>query len=416
MDPYDGSTATKFDTLMSGASVPANSCVHLGPGIFDTAGYYDGLSGSGFQAKTGWRIVGSGIDVTTLRLVTPATTQRVYAIAHALSSSTVDSFEVSDLTIDCNFVPAQGTSWAAGAVRVMGNHSRVVRVKVINWGNKNTGTPGFVIAMLTGDPSNGVTGVLNCGIEEGIAVDPHASAAGPVTVLHVGGKESASNIEEAFGIGPYIRNCFVDCGQTTDFTKDFRGLSMAWCKGGVVEGNQVHNTRYGGPYQTATGAQDLAVRNCVYRNVYKGPYWSMSAQGVQRLLVEGNSIEVATAAPNTEYAIQLDSTAVPPTYVHGNIIIRDNRVRYVDSGSGNGNGIRVYNAKNLLVRENVLDLSQAPPPYPLNCKNCGSVGYFENRTPAGVLLRGYNENNTTSYNELETEADEAFILGFIRKR
>ena len=136
MDPYDGSTATKFDTLMSGASAPANSCVHLGPGIFDTAGYYDGLSGSGFQAKTGWRIVGSGIDVTTLRLVTPATTQRVYAIAHALSSSTVDSFEVSDLTIDCNFVPAQGTSWTAGAVRVMGNHSRVVRVKVINWGNK----------------------------------------------------------------------------------------------------------------------------------------------------------------------------------------------------------------------------------------------------------------------------------------
>ena len=180
MDPYDGSTATKFDTLMSGASVPANSCVHLGPGIFDTAGYYDGLSGSGFQAKTGWRIVGSGIDVTTLRLVTPATTQRVYAIAHALSSSTVDSFEVSDLTIDCNFVPAQGTSWTAGAVRVMGNHSRVVRVKVINWGNKSTGTPGFVIAMLTGDPSNGVTGVLNCGIEECIAVNPHASAAGPV--------------------------------------------------------------------------------------------------------------------------------------------------------------------------------------------------------------------------------------------
>ena len=142
----------------------------------------------------------------------------------------------------------------------------------------------------------------------------------------------------------------------------------------------------------------------------------MSAQGVQRLLVEGNSIELATSAPSSEYAIQLDSTAVPPTYVHGNIIIRDNRLRYVDSGAGNGNGIRVYNAKNLLVRENVLELSPAQPLYPLNCKNCGSVGYFENRTSAGVLLRGYNENYTTSYNELETEADEAFILGFMKRR
>ena len=102
----------------------------------------------------------------------------------------------------------------------------------------------------------------------------------------------------------------------------------------------------------------------------------MSAQGVQRLLVEGNSIELATAAPNTEYAIQLDSTLAPPNYVHGNIIIRDNRVRYVDSGAGNGNGIRVYNAKNLLVRENVLELSPAQPLYPLNCKNCGSVDLF----------------------------------------
>jgi len=244
MDPYDGSTIAKFDTLMNGFAV--NTCIHLGPGIFETAGYYDGISGTYWQAKTGMRVVGSGIDVTTLKLVnTAATTQRVYAIGHALSSSTVDFFEVSDLTIDCNYVPAQGTSWTAGAVRVMGNHSRVVRVKVKNWGNKSTGTPGFVMAMLTGDPSLGVNGVLNCGIEQCIAVNPHTSAAGPITVLHVGGKETASTSEEAFGMGPYIRNCFVDCDQTTDFTKDYRALSMAWCKGGVVEGNRVDNTKFG---------------------------------------------------------------------------------------------------------------------------------------------------------------------------
>jgi len=102
-------------------------------------------------------------------------------------------------------------------------------------------------------------------------------------------------------------------------------------------------------------------------------------------------------------------------YVHGNIIIRDNRLRYVDSGAGNGNGIRVYNAKNLLVRENVLELSPAQPLYPLNCKNCGSVAYFENQTPAGVLLRGYNENYTTSYGELETDVEDAFILALAKK-
>ena len=80
-------------------------------------------------------------------------------------------------------------------------------------------------------------------------------------------QRDSQHSEEAFGVGPYIRNCFVDCGQTTDFTKDFRALSMAWCKGGVVESNQLHNTKYGGPYQTATGARELVVRNGYYRNV-----------------------------------------------------------------------------------------------------------------------------------------------------
>jgi hypothetical protein len=298
----------------------------------------------------------------------------------------------------------------------MGNHSRVVRVKVKNWGNKATGgAPGLVIAMLTGNPTTGVTGITNCGIEECIAVSPHpqTSATGPLTAFHVGGKEDATSAVEAFGLGPYIRNCFVDCGQTSDFTKDFRGLSMAWCKGGVVEGNQVHNTKYGGPYQTLTGARDLAVRNNTYRNVYKGPYWSMSSQGVQRLVVEGNSIELATGAPGSEYGIQLDSSPTPPPYAHGNVIIRDNRIRYVDGGTGAASGIKVWSAQNLLVRENTLELT---PTLPLLNKNCAAAQYFENRTPAGVLLRGYNEDTSRKYDELETDAEDAFILGLLKTK
>jgi hypothetical protein len=91
-------------------------------------------------------------------------------------------------------------------------------------------------------------------------------------------------------------------------------------------------------------------------------------------------------------------------------------VRYVDGLPGNANGIRVVNAKNLLVRENVVDVTPADP---LTNKNCESVDYFENRTPAGKLLRGYNDTGSSStafsYNELETEAEEAFILGFLKR-
>jgi len=566
MDPYDGSTLTKFDTLMSG--MPVNTCVHLGPGEFETAGFFDGMTSTYWRAKTGLRIVGSGIDVTKLKLVNGAASdQRVYTVATPLRTPLVtavtsfgslrnnyagwvgfqfvvgdtplvvtevgrwvvsgnnqshtvklfnadgtavpngsvsvntsgkpagqfayatlatpvtlaagttyalmsqetnggdqwydysntritlaaaasgvvgayganpppytvigagqsygpvslrygtmaDFFELSDLTINCNLAGVSGATSTAGAVRIMGNHSRVVRVKVTNWGNKSTSQEGFVIAMLTGDPGSGVNSVTNCGIEECIAVSPDASAAGKVTVLHVGGKEDATSAVEAFGLGPYIRNCFVDCGQTSDFSKDFRALSMAWCKGGVIEANQVHNTKYGGPYQTATGARDLVVRNNTYRNVWKGPYWSMASQGVQRLVVEGNSIELATGAPSSECAVQLHSTAPSGSYPHGNVVIRDNRIRYVDGGTGSAGGIKVWNAQNLLVRENTLELTPTLPERPLMNKNCGTAQYFENRTPAGVLIRGYNETTSIFSSELETDAEDAFILGLIKK-
>jgi len=415
-DPYDGSTIAKFDTLMNGFA--ANTCVHLGPtstaNPFQTAGYCDGPPASGWQPKSGMRIVGSGIDVTTLKLVSVATgTQRAYAIAHAISSSTVDFFELSDLAINCNWSGQSGSQVASGAVRVMGNHSRVVRVKVKNWGVKSGGPSGFVVAMLTGDPTIGVNGVTNCGIQECIVVvgDQAPSAPGFVNVLHVGGKEGAASPDEAFGLGPYIRNCFVDCGQTSDFTKDFRALSMAWCKGGVVEGNQVQNTRHGGPYQTATGAQDLAVRNNTYRNVWKGPYWSMASQGVQRLVVEGNSIELATTAAASDYAIQLEDGGSGG--VHGTVNLRGNRIRFVDGGSGSASGIRVRGATNLMVSENVLELSATNP---VRYDRCTAVRFFENRTPVGVLVRGYNETTGIFSSELETDAEDAFILGLLKTK
>ena len=55
-DPYDGSTAARFDARMS--ELPTNTRVYLGPGTFLTSGY--AVSGStGWQLKTGLKIVGS---------------------------------------------------------------------------------------------------------------------------------------------------------------------------------------------------------------------------------------------------------------------------------------------------------------------------------------------------------------------
>jgi hypothetical protein len=60
-----------FDEVMR--EIPPNTRIHLGPGVFQTRGFGTDAVGTtderGFQVKSGWKIVGSGMDVTTLQLV-----------------------------------------------------------------------------------------------------------------------------------------------------------------------------------------------------------------------------------------------------------------------------------------------------------------------------------------------------------
>ena len=273
-DPYDGSTAAKFDARMN--ETPANMRVHLGPGIFETKGYADGET-TGWQPKPGMNITGAGIDVTTLKLAGASQNKPYFTIGHALTTGSpavpnlLDYFEISDLTIDCNLGGQTPTQLSCAAVRIMGNHCRIRRVKATEWGTKYGAC--FIISVITANPPT-VTGVDDAGIEDCIVVNPSsASASGTaVTMIHAGGLETATTAE-AFGKAPYIRHCFLDGGKTTPGTGTvLRGLSMSWCKGGIIEGNQIHNMEVGGPYQEKTSTREIIIRNNHYRNVLKGPF------------------------------------------------------------------------------------------------------------------------------------------------
>jgi hypothetical protein len=283
-----------------------------------------------------------------------------------------DFLELRDLTIDCNLSGVSGANSTAGAVRVMGNHSRVVRVKVTNWGNKSGGTPGFVIAMLTGDPASGVDGVANCGIEECIAVSPHGSAAGPITVLHVGGKEDATNLVEPLGLSPYLRQCFVDCGQASPFTKEFRALSMNCCQSGIVEGNQVHNTKNGGPYQESSTIRSLVVRGNTFRNVVRGAYWKLGTKTASKTLsaltftaISGGYEATATTSLNHGLSVG-DRVQVlcAPSTLNGTFrvtaVVGATHFKYRTSVSGSfssGTAEKVFGVGTLLVEGNVIELA-----------------------------------------------------------
>lgn len=504
---------TVLPTLAAGTKLR----VHLGPcpspgGTvipYQTNGYADGVAG-GWQAVAGMNLVGSGVDVTVLQLVNAtASAKHYFLIGHALTVSgapnLVDFATVSDMTLDCNLSGASNTGASAfGAVRLFGNHVRVSRVKAIKWGTKAATTPCFTISVLTGDRGAGLVEVIDPGIEGCIAVSPDADAAnvGPATALHAGGKEDAATSEEAHGKGPFIRNCFVDCGSPAA-AAEYRGLSIGWCRGGIVEGNQVHNTKYGGPYQDKSSALDVIVRNNFYKNVAKGPYWKLGIQsapaavslsgltrdpddtnnktalattstsdhglqvgervkidsasapaqykgvfritnvpalnkfkyqiesdpgsasytdatyrkvfGVGRIIADRNTIELAIGSAG-QIAIHVDDGGLAaadqaPDYVHGDVIVRENKIRCFDAQFDSafaGSGIEVNGAKHAILSANVVECA---PSNSLKNLRCGTATYFHNTTPSGALIQGFN--GTTKYSELETDAEDALVLSLV---
>jgi hypothetical protein len=282
----------------------------------------------------------------------------------------------------------------------------------------------------------------------------------------------------------------------------------------VIEGNQIHNTWYGGPYLAKWSARSITVRNNFYKNVVTGPFLNLPAPGnpinlsplkrlnpdpatdptaeattsanhplaqgdrvliagasqsafngvftvsavtasnkfqylmasrptsdssgqptmkkvlgVEKLVVEANVVELATFPSGQTPAwpapvgIQLaadPSAAAALAYVYGDVIIRENKIRYLDGlfdPSFLGYPLNVQGARNLIVRENVLE-SAPPGVAPLQNSLCGSVSYFNDETPAGVLVQGVQTDATPNkkYAELATNAEDAFVLAFLNKR
>jgi len=294
-DPYDGGNAARFDAIMSSLPAEKPVRVHLGPSPRDaagnpvpflTSGFWlnaDGTpGGSGWQPRANMEIVGSGIDVTFLKLepgTGAGTDGRHYFAIGASGDNATDFFTVSGLTIDCAL--PSGANIACGAIRVMGHHARIRDVKCINWGNRTTGAtlvPGFVIACLIvdGDEDSAWLTVDDVGIERCIAVEPSDDtlSGSPVHVLHIGGRQLPTSGTLHFGRAPFIRDCFVDATFADppgpDLNREIRALSMTGCHGGIVEGNSVENVRIGGPWVHAVNTRDLIVRSNVFHNVGYG--------------------------------------------------------------------------------------------------------------------------------------------------
>ena len=506
-DPYNANTdldAELFDQVMESLPETTPLRVHLGPGEYLTKGYADGVSG-GWQPKPGMKLVGSGIDVTTLKLTgtqDPGSGARhYYLLGHALGSGNplMDFFEVSDLTLNCDTASQSASNIACGGLRLMGQQATVRRVKVIKWGTKTSQQPCYAMALILADPSWTTAQVAHSGFEECLALDPYGSmpAGVPIHVFYVGPKSQPGASLEGEGISPFIRYCYAD-GSGLSLDLDIRALTMAWCRNGIVEANQVHHVGVAGPMIENATAWSMTIRNNSFHDVRRGPYLKLGQAsgtaigladltfsggsppyeitatvdddhnlkvgdratlecvpsslsglvevsevvdathfkyywpgasgtlssgsikkvfGTGHVLIEGNLIELAPGEDG-EQAIEIDDAQFgfqSPDYVHGEVLIRNNLIRYVDNAFDldfDGDGILVSGARSLNVRENVVEVALADP---IHNERCGVVEYFDNRTPSGGLLPRADPITGKAIEELDAAAEDALIAALFEK-
>ncbi|HEY9171492.1 MAG TPA: hypothetical protein VI136_04325 [Verrucomicrobiae bacterium] len=190
-------------------TLPANTTVRVGPGLFETRG------SAVWAPKSGQKILGSGIAVTTLKLVHAFVPNQAYKAVS--SGSFLTAFEASDFTVDCNLggqpVP-YGHQFApvyCGAVGAEGRHIRFRRIRAINFGTQASGKECFVIVSGGGyfasEPYDCV--IEDCIVEQPALNNTNYNQEVTTCILMNAGEQS--NGAMVYARGCAIRRCVVDC-------------------------------------------------------------------------------------------------------------------------------------------------------------------------------------------------------------
>jgi hypothetical protein len=185
-NPFNGGNSAWMG-IFSG--IPINTTIRFQPGTFPI----DGLI-----PKSGQRIVGSGIGVTTLKMTGATTSAPYYAIGVSAPSASTNYFQLSDLTIDCDFAH-QTNADSIGAVSLLGSNILIRRVKVINGGVRAAGASGISV----GTSAAGGTGAAN-GVIEDCAVAQSSASEAIFTLFNLEGTWAAKHTNCV------IRRCFDD--------------------------------------------------------------------------------------------------------------------------------------------------------------------------------------------------------------
>lgn len=217
-----------FDSVMRSLPADVPVAVHIGPGLFETRGYSKYRDGVSWRPRSGMKILGSGIVVTTLQLVGGVGANVYYSVIGVppmgSAFTPLDSFEASGMTLDCNIAGQTSSQLTCGAVFVRGKHTRLRKLRVINFGRQGDrdASPECFALGVCGAEIGRVGGTdqmlqqPNCVVEECIVERPGLNSVKETTCI-AGLAGDASLVYPNRGmIGAYhlafqVRNCYIDC-------------------------------------------------------------------------------------------------------------------------------------------------------------------------------------------------------------
>lgn len=276
-NPFDGSTATKFDTAM--ASLPANSTMHILGGTYQT--YGGAISGAGYLLESGQHILGAGMDITVLQLI-----QTADQCSGMQSDGVCTNIVIEDLTID--FSGSSGH--AKQGIYLFGAGFTVSRVKLVNMtGAADSSWELFPIAMFNDwgpslhlyvpDPTPSI--VSECEI---VMPVPHGASA-----IAISGVTNAP----FSGVVRNNRIIFNDSSTARAVDVPSFGINICDSDGMLVIGNYVTNAACA-VYSDSGGNKNFTVSGNQFANIVLG--LSISDFRQENIVFENNNVLLTHAA------------------------------------------------------------------------------------------------------------------------
>lgn len=374
-NPFDGSSATKFDALMR--SIQEYSEVVLLPGGYETMGFDANDQPNSWYVKEGWHLHGCGIERTVVKMLRGNDDATGYYVvifgAGTDENNRPPWMEVSDLTIDCN-----GNAFTnhptIQACHLFGRHAKIARARATNLSG---GTTHELFTFIAGGGMNGGRvdadmAIKNCVVDTpvwvGVATHFNIWGGGPLVEIAMHGVIKDNYVDGTYADGfiPYIPSTYVGYpdgkgwGNAIGFSA---GINM------VIENNHFRNCGGAGPYQDTwnRSRSDITIRNNSYYNVQVGPNFNFDRyRKHKRIIIENNDISLQSTLGKTPSSVHArgitlvdNATMASGVRLFEEIIVRGNHFRFVGESMDKAQlsvGIQVSSADTLIIEDNLIRL------------------------------------------------------------